>query len=152
MFVMKIAAVLLCAPLLIAQGGGRTSDGVAVREMVKRYADARGVSDPNAIGALFTDDADQLVSNGEWRRGKDALVKGMLASSARETGRRVLEVETVRFLGRDVAIADARYEIGERKMWSTFVMRRGSGGWRIEAIRNMLPTAPGTPNPSSPQR
>ena len=146
---MKIAAVLLCAQVLIAQGGGRNSDDSAVREMVKRYADARGVSDPKAIGALFTDDADQLVSNGEWRRGKDALVKGMLASSARETGRRILEVETVRFLGRDVAIADARYEIGERKMWSTFVMRRGSGGWRIEAIRNMLPTAPSTPNRSS---
>ena len=149
---MKIAAGLLCAQLLLmAQGGGRNADDSAVREMVKRYADARGVSDPKAIAGLFTDDADQLVSNGEWRRGKDALVKGMLASSARETGRRILEVETVRFLGRDVAIADARYEIGERKMWSTFVMRRGSGGWRIEAIRNMLPTAPSTPN-RSPQR
>ncbi len=148
---MKIASILLCAQLLIAQGGGRPSDDSAVRGMVKRYADARGVSDPKAIGALFADDADQLVSDGEWRRGVDALVKGMLASSARQTGRRVLEVETVRFLGRDVAIADARYEIGERKMWSTFVMRRGSGGWRIEAIRNMLPTSPGTPN-RSPQR
>ena len=138
---MKIAAALFCVQLLIAQGGNRSSDDSAVREMVKRYADARGVSDPKAIGALFADDADQLVSNGEGRRGKDALVKGMLASSARETGRRILEVESVRFLGKDVAIADARYEIGERKMWSTFVMRRGSGEWRIEAIRNMLPTA-----------
>jgi uncharacterized protein (TIGR02246 family) len=149
---MKIAAVLFGAHLLIAQGGVRTSDDSAVREMVKRYADARSMSDLKVIGALFTDSADQLVSNGEWRRGKDALVKGMLASSARETGRRILEVETVRFLGRDVALADARYEIGERKMWSTFVMRRGSGGWRIEAIRNMLPTAPGTPNAGSQQR
>jgi uncharacterized protein (TIGR02246 family) len=148
---MKIAAIVLCAQVLLAQGGGRTSDDSAVREMVKRYADARGVSDPKAIGALFADDADQLVSNGEWRRGKDALVKGMLSSSARETGKRVLEVETVRFLGKDVAIADARYEIGERKMWSTFVMSRSSGGWRIQAIRNMLPTAPGTPTPSSPR-
>jgi uncharacterized protein (TIGR02246 family) len=146
---MKIAAVLLCAQLLIAQDGGRASDDSAVRQMVKRYADARGVSDPKAIGALFTDDADQLVSNGEWRRGKDALVQGMLVSSARESGRRILEVETVRFLGKDVAIADARYEIGERKMWSTFVMKRGSGGWRIEAIRNMLPTGPSTPNRNS---
>lgn len=141
---MKIAAVLLCAPLLIAQGGGRTSDESAIRELVKRYADARGVSEPKAIGALFTADADQLVSSGEWRRGKDALVKGMLASSAREPAKRTLEVETVRFLGRDVAIADARYEIDERKMWSTFVVRRSAGRWRTEAIRNMLPAAPMT--------
>src|SRR3954466_13711717 len=126
---MKIATVLFCAHLLIAQGGGRTSDDSAVREMVKRYADARGVSDPKAIGALFTDNADQLVSNGEWRRGREALVKGMLASSARETGKRTLTVETVRFLGPDVAIADARYDIGDRKMWSSFVMKRAANGW-----------------------
>ena len=117
--------------------------------MVKRYADARDISDPKAIGALFTDDADQLVSNGEWRRGRDALVRGMLASSARETGKRILAVESIRFLGPDVAIADARYEIGDRKMWSTFIMKRGAGGWRIEAIRNMLPTAQGSPRPNA---
>jgi len=33
---------------------------------------------------------------------------------------------------------------GDRKMWSTFVMTRDSNGWRIAAIRNMLP-APATP-------
>src|SRR5690349_12310869 len=113
--------------------------------MVKRYANVRDLSDPKAIGALFSDDADQLVPNGEWRRGKDALVKGMLDSSARETGKRVLEVERLRFLGVDVAIAHARYEIGDRKMWSTFIMKRGSNGWRIEAIRNMLPIAQTAP-------
>jgi uncharacterized protein (TIGR02246 family) len=145
---MILAAFLLCTQLFAAQPAGRSSDEAAVREMVKRYADARDVSDPKAIGALFTDDADQLVSNGEWRRGRDALVRGMLASSARETGKRTLAVETIRFVGADVAIADARYEIGDRKMWSTFIMKRGSGGWRIEAIRNMLPAAQSAPPPS----
>ncbi len=139
---MKIALCLLFTQLLTAQVGGSTGDEAAVREMVKRYADARAASDPKVIGALFTDGADQLVSSGEWRRGKDAMVRGMLASSARETGKRTLTVETIRFVGADVAIADARYDIGDRKMWSTFVMKRSSGGWRIEAIRNMLPTAP----------
>ncbi|MBC7789416.1 MAG: SgcJ/EcaC family oxidoreductase [Anaerolineae bacterium] len=140
---MKIAMCLLCTQLFAAQAG-RTSAEAAVHEMVKRYANARDVSDSKAVGALFTDNADQLVSSGEWRRGRDALVRGMLASSARETGKRTLTVETVRFLGDDVAIADARYEIGDRKMWSTFIMKRSSGGWRIEAIRNMLPTAQST--------
>jgi uncharacterized protein (TIGR02246 family) len=141
---MKIAAGLLCFQLLTAQPVGRSGEEAAVRDMVKRYADARDVSDPKALAALFTDDADQLVSNGEWRRGRAALVRGMLASSARETGKRTLAVETVRFLGADVAIADAHYEIGERKMWSTFIMKRGTGGWRIDAIRNMLPSAQST--------
>jgi len=146
---MKLAVLLFCTQLFAVQPAAGPGDEAAVREMVKRYADARDVSDPKAIGALFTDDADQLVSNGEWRRGRDALVRGMLSSSARETGKRVLAVESVRFVGSDVAIADARYEIGDGKMWSTFIMKRGSGGWRIEAIRNMLPTSQSTPPPNA---
>ena len=145
---MTLPAFLFFTLLFAAQLGGASSDEAAVREMVKHYADARDVSDPKAIGALFTDDADQLVSTGEWRKGKDALVRGMLASSARETGKRTLAVESIRFVGHDVAIADARYEIGDRKMWSTFIMKRGSGGWLIQAIRNMLPTAQSTPRPN----
>jgi uncharacterized protein (TIGR02246 family) len=133
---MRLAAAILFSTILLA---APSADDAAEPHNLKRYSDARDLSDPKAIGALFTDDADQLVSNGEWRKGKDALVKGMLASSARETGKRTLTVEAVRFVGKDVAIADARYEIGDRKMWSTFVMKRASGGWRIEAIRNMLP-------------
>jgi uncharacterized protein (TIGR02246 family) len=144
---MKLAVFLFCTQLFAAQLGGASGDEAAVRDIVKRYADARDVSDPKAIGALFTDDSDQLVSNGEWRRGRDALVRGMLSSSARETGKRILAVESVRFVDHDVAIADARYEIGERKMWSTFIMKRVSGGWRIQAIRNMLPTAQTAPRP-----
>jgi uncharacterized protein (TIGR02246 family) len=141
---MRFALSLLCAPLLAAQVAGTSADDAAVRDMVKRYADARDVSDPKAIGALFTDNADQLVSSGEWRRGREALVRGMLASSARETGKRTLVVETIRFIAPDIAIADARYEIGDRRMWSTFIMKRTASGWRIEAIRNMLPAAQNT--------
>src|SRR3954452_20789951 len=137
---MRIAVFLLCTQLFAAQAGKTSGDDAAVRDMVKRYADARDLSNPKAIGALFSDDADQLVSTGEWRSGKEALVRGMLASSARETGKRTLAVETIRFLGADIAMADARYEIGDRKMWSTFIVKRNSGAWRIEAIRNMLPT------------
>ena len=38
--------------------------------------------------ALFTADANQLVSSGEWRRGRDAVVKGSLASSQQTQGTR----------------------------------------------------------------
>ena len=119
-------------------------DEAAVRDVVKRYVDAREKSDAAAIAALFTSDADQLVSSGEWRKGRDEVVKGTLASSKRTGGTRTIAVETVRFPVKDVAIADGRYEItgaaaGDRRMWSTFVMTRTKDGWRISAIRNMLP-------------
>jgi uncharacterized protein (TIGR02246 family) len=131
-----------------AQGG----DEAAVRDVVKRYVDAREARDAKALAELFTDDADQLVSSGEWRKGRDQVVKGGLASSAASSGKRTISVQFVRFVGKDVAIADGPYEIvgaaagGEnRKMWTSFVMTRGAGGWRIAAIRNMLPAPPAAP-------
>ncbi len=145
--------MLTQAPLLIAlfvtlvaspQSQPAAADESAVRDLVKQYADAREKNDAAAVGALFTADADQLVSSGEWRRGRDALVNGVLASSKQTGGKRTTTVETVRFLTADTAIVDARYEITggtyiERRMWSTFIMARTKEGWRIAAIRNMLP-------------
>ena len=123
-------------------------DEAAIRDVVKEYVGARDRQDPAAVGALFTSDADQLVSSGEWRKGREALVKGTLASTARTgAGNRTITLETIRFPTRDVAIADGRYEItggagGDRRMWSTFVMVREGSTWRIAAIRNMLPAPP----------
>jgi uncharacterized protein (TIGR02246 family) len=124
---------------MAAIAGSLFAQEAAVRELVQKYVDARERRDEAAVRALFTGDADQLVSNGEWRRGREDVVKGSLASSQRETGRRTITVEKVRFLTPDVAVADGRYEIGERKMWTTLVATRTKEGWRIAAIRNMLP-------------
>jgi len=125
-------------------------DDAAVKAVVARYVDAREHRDAAAIAALFTTDADQLVSSGEWRKGRDAVVRGTLASSESTGGHRTITVESVRFVKPDVAIADGRYEITgvtggqDRRMWSTFVITRGADGWRIAVIRNMLPAPPAT--------
>lgn len=144
---MRLLSFLPCALLLtgtpLAQAPAGDGDRAAVEGLVARYNAARDNEDPAAIRALFTPDADQLVSSGEWRRGREPLVEGMLRSSRANPGERKLAVENVRFLGSDVALADARYEIagpgGTRRMWSTFVAVRTAGGWRLTAIRNMLP-------------
>jgi len=120
-------------------------DEAAIRAIVARYVDARDQKDPKATEALFTADADQLVSSGEWRKGRDALVKGAMASSEASGGKRTITVETVRFLSADVAIADGRYEIAgptPRRMWASLIMKRTADGWRIAGIRNMLPAVP----------
>lgn len=116
------------------------TDEAAVRGVVEKYVDARERGDESAVRGLFTKDADQLVSTGEWRKGREPLVKGTLASSRQNTGRRTITLESVRFVAPGVAVADGRYEIGDRKMWTTFVIVK-EGGWKIAAIRNMLPAA-----------
>jgi uncharacterized protein (TIGR02246 family) len=124
------------------------SDDVAIRSVIQSYMDARNHMDQAALRKLFTSDADQLVSTGQWRHGLDELLKGALASSKKENSRSSVTVESVRILGNDTAIVDGRYETttkndsSPRKMWSTFILQRTADGWRIAAIRNMLPAAP----------
>ena len=132
---MRFLVVLLLSVLPLAG----QDDQTAIRGLVQKYLDARDKRDAKAVESLFTSEADQLVSSGEWRRGRDAVVKGTLASSEATGGKRTINVETIRFLTKDTAIADGRYEINDRKMWSTFLMVRTAGGWKIGAIRNMLP-------------
>ena len=137
-----MAALLSVSMGLLA---AEPDDTEAVEGLIDRYAAARESRDDSEIRTLFTAGADQLVSSGEWRRGRETLVAGMLGSSRRNPGQRTLTVETVRFPTERVALADARYVIKgsggnpDRKMWSTFVCLLTDAGWRISAIRNMLP-------------
>jgi uncharacterized protein (TIGR02246 family) len=147
------AAPATAQAILPPEGGGprlgSQSDEAAVRAVVARYVDAREKRDAKLLEALFTADADQLVTTGEWRRGRDNVVRGGLASSQANPGARQIAIEAVRFVAPGVAIADGRYEIAEaqgaapRRMRTTFVtVRAAPGEWRIAAIRNMAPTDP----------
>ena len=86
------------------------ADDAAIRGIVKSYIDARDRDDAKGVEALFTSDADQLVSSGEWRKGRDEVVKGTLAST-RSGGKRTITIETIRHIAPGVAIADGRYEL-----------------------------------------
>lgn len=148
---MRLLAValsfLLLMPLLHGQGTDvRARDEAAVRDLVRRYVDARERRNAKDIEALFTADADQYTTAGEWRRGRAAIVPGALKSSAQNPGSRTIRVEAVRFVTPDVAIADGPYEIVSgadqgRRMWTSIVAVRDAGVWKIAAIRNIAPTA-----------
>ena len=114
--------------------------------MIADYSLARENRDTVLLKKILTPDIDQLVSNGEWRRGITTAVEGMLKSSATKPGTRTLTVDKIRFLDGANALADARYDITNddgslRKMWSTFIVVKRNGLWKITAIRNMLPAA-----------
>jgi uncharacterized protein (TIGR02246 family) len=142
------AALLPVVALSLAAQTSSSSDEAAIRDVVRRYLDGRDKRDPKAVAAVFTADADQLVSTGEWRKGRDELVRGTLASSDATGGKRTITIETIRFLAPTVALADGPYILTglaggqNRQMWSTFLLTRESSGWRIAAIRNMRPSTP----------
>jgi uncharacterized protein (TIGR02246 family) len=104
-----VAGAAVLAPISARVRSAAADDEAAIKEVVRKYVDAREASDPKAIEPLFTADADQLVSDGTWRKGRDELVRGMLESSRKTGGKRTIAVESVRLLGPDVAMADGRY-------------------------------------------
>jgi uncharacterized protein (TIGR02246 family) len=137
---------LMPEPSFAQAGAGAIADEAAVRAVVARYVDARDKRDAKLLAELFTADADQLVTTGEWRKGRDNVVQGGLASSQANPGARQIAIEVVRLVAPGVALADGRYEISEpqgvRRMRTTFVVVRDGNVWRIAAIRNMAPTDP----------
>jgi uncharacterized protein (TIGR02246 family) len=143
-----LVSVILGLSNASAREQKKTDDEAAVQDAVKHYVEARERGDAAALSGLFTADADQLVSSGEWRRGRDELVRGTLASSKSNAGTRTITLKTIRFPAADVAIADGEYLIGAsqgaaaRNMWTSFVLVRSQGRWKISAIRNMLPASP----------
>jgi len=148
-----LAGLVLCvlaAAAVAGQTGAATSaEEAAIRDVVRKYVDAREKRDPTLLAALFTEDADQLTTTGEWRKGRDNVVRGGLASSQSNPGTRQIAIEVIRMVAVGVALADGRYEISgaqgaaPRRMRTTFVVTRDrQGEWRIAAIRNMAPTDP----------
>jgi uncharacterized protein (TIGR02246 family) len=131
-----------------AQNADRAADETAVRAVIKAFIDTREANDATALAALLTPDVDQRQTSGAVRSGRDAVVSGSLATQQSTGGRRTISVDSLRFVGPDVAIADGRYDsIGradgtDQRMLTSMVLRREGGAWKIAAIRNMLPSTP----------
>jgi hypothetical protein len=80
----------------------------------------------------------------------------MLESSKRTGGHRSIGISSIRILAPEVALVDGRYQqtglagARDRELWTTLILRRDPQGWRIAAIRNMLPSVP-VPRTDRPQ-
>ena len=110
--------------------------------VIQNYVKARNARDPKAIEALFTADADQYTTAGEWRKGRAQVIPGTARSTNQNPGIRSIAIAAVRFITPDVAIADGTYTIAGSDVprWTTIVLKREPNAWHIAAIRNMLPT------------
>lgn len=136
------------AAALPATAQDRAADETAVKAVIQAFIDTREANDAAALAALLTADVDQRQTSGNVRSGRDAVVSGSLATTQATGGRRTIVVDSIRFVGPDVALADGRYDSLDRsdgtaqRMLTSVVLRREGGNWKIAAIRNMLPTAP----------
>jgi uncharacterized protein (TIGR02246 family) len=144
---LAVLAVLVTATAW-PQAADRAVDEAAVRAVIQAFLDTREQNDAAGLAALLTADVDQRQTSGNMRSGRDAVVSGSLATQQSTGGRRTISVDSLRFVGPDVAIADGRYDsVGradgtDQRMLTSMVLRREGGAWKIAAIRNMLPSDP----------
>ena len=145
-----LAIPMLCASSLgLAQDAStRATDEAAIKTLIQAFIDTREANDAAGLTALLTADVDQKQTSGGLRRGREEVVTGSLATTQSTGGRRTITLDSIRFVTQDVALADGRYDsIGradgtDQRMLTSMLLKREADGWKIAAIRNMLPTAP----------
>jgi uncharacterized protein (TIGR02246 family) len=141
-------ALVMSASDALAQSADRAADEAAIKAVIQAFIDTREANDDAGLTAILTPDVDQRQTSGNMRSGRDAVVSGSLTTTQATGGRRTITVDSLRFVSPDVAIADGRYDsVGrtdgtDQRMLTSIVLRREADGWKIAAIRNMLPTAP----------
>ena len=146
--VQPLAEIAVIATATDGAAAARGADEAAIRAVIQAFIATREANDVAGLTALLTADADQRQTSGTLRSGRDAVVSGSLATTQSTGGRRTITVDSLRFLGPDVALADGRYDsVGradgsDQRMLTSMLLRREEGAWKIAAIRNALPTAP----------
>ncbi len=143
-FIWVVYTILLSISINAQETPNPSQKEQPIYTLIDEYAQARETKDSVLLKQILTDEVDQLVSSGEWRRGFKNAKEGMLRSSTSNPGDRTLTIDQLRFLSAQTAIVDTRYEIRNadgsiRKMWSTFIVVNKGNRWKITAIRNMLP-------------
>ena len=135
----------LASPAGFAQAD-RAADEAAIKTVVQAFVDTRDNNDAAGLTRLLTADVDQKLTSGRVRSGRDAVVAGSLETTQSTGGRRTIALETIRFVTPDDALADGRYDSVGRSdgsdlnMLTSMVLEREPDGWKIAAIRNMLPS------------
>jgi uncharacterized protein (TIGR02246 family) len=138
--------LILCAANVAAVAHDtldRSGDELAINQVAQKFIQLRDDGNEAGLSALLTESCDQRLTSGRMRSGREAVLSGSLGATQSQGGQRVIALETIRFLGADVAIADGSYDSLGRAdgtdlhMRTTMVFWRINGEWLIEAIRNV---------------
>ncbi len=148
-------AILLVSPVGGAKMKGRAADEDAIKKVFADFAAAWEKDDLKGMAAFWTDDGDLINPGGRVGKGRSEVEK-LLAdehSSVFKGTRITFTNGEIRFVGRDVAIYDAAYEIvgahgpdgkelPAQKGLLTSVLAKKDGQWRTVAARPMVPAPP----------
>ena len=149
---LKIFTVLfLVLFIACANGYGQKTDNTntdeaAIRANVKQMETGWNAHDGKAFAAPFADDADYVIANGMYVKGRDAIEKGHVEifTTFYKDSRNAATIRSVRFLRPDVAVVHVEWnlefkangETRKARAMNTMIMTKDNGKWRIAAFHN----------------
>lgn len=146
------ALMLTCA---IGRSASLTTeaDEAAIRAIVKQMEDGWNAHDGKAFSAPFAADADYVVVNGMYIKGRPEIEKGHTAifTTIYKESRNAATVKSIRFLRPDVAVVHVEWNLEIRsggdkhRAMNTLILTKDSGKWSIAAFHNtpVMPPPPG---------
>ena len=118
----------------------------AIRQIVKQVEDGWNAHDGKAFAAPFADDADYVVTNGMFSKGKNSIEEGhtRIFSTIYKDSRNAATVKSIRFLRSDVAVVHIEWNLEFRvgsetkktQAMNTMFMTKENGKWSIAAFHN----------------
>ena len=147
--IIVITIVILCASAsLFAQEktSKMSKDEALIRAAVKQMETGWNAHDAKAFSAPFAAEADYVVVNGMYVKGRDEIEKGHtgIFTTIYKDSRNIGTIKSVRFLRKDVAVVHTEWNLeftaggGKRKghALSTMIMTKDKGKWSIAAFQN----------------
>ena len=151
-FAATVIALSLAA-LVTSQAQTSQNDESAIRRIVQQVQDGWNAHDGKAFAAPFAPDADYVVVNGAYIKGKQAIEQGhtQIFSTLYRDSKNAATVKGVRFLRPDVAVAHVEWDLEWRvggedrrsRAMNTMVMTKDGGKWSIAAFHNTPIQTPG---------
>jgi uncharacterized protein (TIGR02246 family) len=152
-FTLALAAVAACALYSAALAAGDGADEAAMRENVRQMEAGWNAKSGAQFAKPFADDADYVVINGMYIKGREAIAKAhqQVFDTFYKESTLSLSVKQVRLLRPDVAVvhvtgSNKTPRDGETRVSdaiTTLVMTKEKGEWKIAAFHNTEMTAPG---------
>jgi uncharacterized protein (TIGR02246 family) len=149
-----LLSLLVPAATAVAQSES-AQDERDIRELGTQVQEAWNKNDPKMLAALWLTDGDYISSTGRTARGRDEVEKAFAEQwNGIYKGTKIAHtLTTVRFLRKDVAVADGAFEvsgmhdgagkvIGTRSGLSTIVAAKKGTRWYVAALRGMVPSVP----------
>lgn len=143
-----LAAVCLALTLSVKAQAAQTmsSDETSVRQIVQQVQEAWNTHDGKAFASPFAADADYVVVNGMYVKGRDEIEKGHTAlfNSIYKDSRNVATIKSVRLLRKDIAVVHVEWNLEftaggkpqKAHALNTMIMTKDKGKWSIAAFQN----------------